>query len=187
MELAKIILAIWGAVLSTILAVMKIYQDQKESRPKLFIDCKEMIAKGESVIMIQISNIWKRPVTIVEFSLGVGVDENNQKHLYTYAFKPGQKLQDSDPFEMEIEKDNITKPAVKLAVDDFLFARLWINIRLSFSSQTIKKEVYINPKFYDISVNPNYDDFLATAAFFNQNVMPEYSRMWARKMKYEKR
>ncbi|MDH4474243.1 MAG: hypothetical protein QE487_16675 [Fluviicola sp.] len=184
-ENIKLIIAIWGAVLSTILAIIKIFQDRNESKIKLFIDCQEKKIENETFLVAFIANIWKRPVTIVEVNLGLG-NFDNQRIVYSKSLNPMLKLQESEPEILAIEKKEILKFNENLSDDDFMFSRLIINVKLS-SGKTISELVNLDVKNLKATMLPKYDEFLLASDFFNRNIVHRYNEIWTRNMKYQRK
>jgi hypothetical protein len=179
-------LAMWGALLSTVLAVMKIAQDRKASAVNLFIDCRDVKNDDGDVLWFFISNSWTRPVTLVEISWGIGSDREFQQLIYTWPLEKKLKLEISEPFEATIRRAELVKAAGSLSDEAFLFMRLWIHVKLS-SGRKISRPVEIGPVRRSVPTTPRYDAYLATSAFFDRDLLMRYTDAWARKMKYEKR
>ena len=99
-----LIIAIWGALLSTILAINTFLQTKKEYRINLLIDCQEIISDGKEMINVFISNTWKRPVTLIELSWGLGSDKEFQTILYSYHLQDLIKLNESESFSISFDK-----------------------------------------------------------------------------------
>ncbi|MDD3421378.1 MAG: hypothetical protein PHS47_03650 [Methanocellales archaeon] len=116
-----IFIAVWGAFLSTILAIIKI----RENRPKLKVELAPRLIRGDgsilgdtdtrNVLSVSCANIGKRPITVN--SCGIKLPKN--KIMYILTNSPDQlpkKLEDGESCTII---DEISRVARKLISEGF--------------------------------------------------------------------
>lgn len=78
-QIATILIAVYGAFLSTILAIYKISSDRKRLKVNLDLAVKsDSINKPRNVLSLSCANIGKRPITIQSY----GIEMPNKKNIF---------------------------------------------------------------------------------------------------------
>ncbi|WP_405205564.1 hypothetical protein [Aquimarina sp. LLG6339-5] len=154
-------LAVWGALVSTTLAVFTILKFSKEHRISVLLLAK--VSMPFEMINIEISNRNRRPITVKEIEIGVGTHKNNIKNL-TILTDLNVKLNDSELYSEVIGKEEIINKIKELKYRQREFDRLWIRVILS------NKKNIIEPVFIDSRIIPNKyykkaEQFIATDLF----------------------
>ena len=101
------VLSCWGSGLATLLAVLKIGESFSASRQALLVDAR---TDDLEVLNVRITNIAKRPLTIVSVEIAYGVPAEKLAPFYIQSIDP-MKLTESDTFSLEIPRSEIIAAA----------------------------------------------------------------------------
>jgi hypothetical protein len=166
-ELVKTFLAIWGAVLSTILAVIAIQNFRKENQNrKLNVSVVGTVDPPFENLKIYAYSNGSKPATIVGYTIGIGRSENGQRQILKYHLTKVRKLDDSDHWSVAVSRSTIQSAYKELKRPQQYFQRLWINVILS-TGKTISNPVYIDPKIISWDYYEKAEAFIATDVFLD--------------------
>lgn len=161
-ENVQIFLTIWGALLSSILAILTFIKYKKDYGTNIYL-----IAKSElpfEHLEFSISNKSKRPITLIEYNIGIGNFENSQTLIFLKKINEPLKLNESDIYSEKIKRIEIIDNVKNKNLSSREFQRLWLNIKLS-TEKKHSEVIYINPKIIQKEYYKKAEQFIATDVF----------------------
>ena len=164
-ETLKLILTIWGAGLSSLLGVLAIIKFKRESKIRV-----SLISKTDSPfdhIRLSVCNLRSKPATLIAFSIGIGVDKDEQTEILRINLDEEKKLGESDIWTDIVEREQVLSAYLKKDIKQTFFQVLWANILLS-TGQFICTPIYINPKIIEENYYIKAERFVATDKFLKR-------------------
>ncbi len=189
-EIAKFILSLWGALLSTLLAVFAFIKFKRESESPLVIEASINDKESIDNWILNLCNTSTTPIVVTSFSIGYGTAKDYQNVLYEE--KTQLTLANSQPCDININKSTVISNLSqmiknKLIKDEkaLMYSRLWINVKLS-NRKLIQNVIFIKPELFGININPKYDQYIATGRFLGFDYIEKYNEGFIRRSKYHK-
>ncbi|UMY65295.1 MULTISPECIES: hypothetical protein [unclassified Flavobacterium] len=164
-ETIELFLTIWGAGLSTLLAVFTILKYKKDEQVKLSV-----IGTSDEPfdhIRISICNISTKPATIIAYSIGIGSMNDYQTIIVRKNLGIEKKLSESDIWTATISREEIITLFDSANVEHQYFQTLWSNVILS-NGKVFSSSVYINPSIILEDRYTKAEPFIATDIFLNR-------------------
>ena len=161
-ETVKYILTIWGAGLSTLLGIIAVIKFRKESRVRLSVT--GLADEPFEHIRITACNMGPKPVTVVGYSLSIGMTRSSSKELFKAVANPEKKLSESDIWSVTIERAFIQSLYKEHKIEQGYFERIWVAVILS-TGKPVSNMVYINPKLIEKNYYDKAEQFIATDIF----------------------
>lgn len=158
----KLILSIWGAGLSTILAVFTLIKYKKEYGIDIFIMAQS--EKPNRFIEFSVCNKSKKPITLIEFGIGIGINDSNQNILINKKIESPITLTDSEIYSDRIERSELLKIVKNREINRRDFQKIWLNIKLS-TGKELFEAVYINPDIITENYYNKAEQFIASDLF----------------------
>jgi hypothetical protein len=154
-------LAIFGAALSTALAIPKILEFRYTILRKLRIRA-EAKPPFESLDIV-ISNEGRRPVTIDDVFILYGPEPQFSQLVDSWEEKSSVKLEESDAWRVSILRDELVGKAKSNVKQDYNH-RLWVGVR-TVSGRTLHRVVDIHPSIISGRYPREAEHFLASDSF----------------------
>lgn len=158
----KLILSIWGASLSTILALLTFIKFQRDSKVNLLMI--STVEEPFESLRIEICNKNNKPASLKSLEVGIGPTRSCQTILVEKKLDNLIKLQESEVYIQSLEKSEIQKGIRNKNIVQKQFQRLHITLSIT-TGQKFHDLVYIDPKLIEGEYYENAEQFIATDLF----------------------
>lgn len=142
-ETLSFILAAWGALISTLLAIPKAIETLYTVKHKLtiFAGCEPPF----DALMIAVTNVGRRPVNITSLILLYGPEPALAQPVSSRLVDlPKEKLQEGDLWTVSIPREELISEARKNNVRQDYNHRLWVSVTTS-TGKSFHRVVNIDP------------------------------------------
>jgi hypothetical protein len=158
----SLILSVWGAALSTILAVLTFIRFKRDSSTML-------LTFGVSTapfdkVRIDICNKGRKPVTLKAIALGIGASKNHQTELVKITYSAPTKLSESDMHFEKVSRLELQNAIKTKNIKQKEFQLLWINVQSS-TGKKFSHPVYIDPAIIKGEFYKKAEQFIACDLF----------------------
>jgi hypothetical protein len=123
-----LVLAVWGAALSTLLAVFQLAEFRYKILRQLQIDAVGSHMGQELVVVVE--NAGQRPVTIMAVDLRYGPEPRSSTVILRRLDSLPRKLDEGDVIELRISRAEIMEHRASEALVQRGASRLWVGIHI---------------------------------------------------------
>jgi hypothetical protein len=158
----EFLMSVWGAGLSSILAILAIVKFRRESRTTLLV--LGVVEKPFTQLRVEICNKRAKPASIKEIKIGIGTSKDYQKELVKIKYDRPPKLAESDIFIENFDRKVLMESLKKNNIDQMYFQRLWISVIVT-TGEKMKEPTYIEPSIIAGDYYIKAQQFIATDLF----------------------
>lgn len=156
------ILALWGALLSTVLAVLKIHEFFSRRVRQLHITAST--EPPFKKLEISIVNYGACPVTIKEVSVIYGFSAEYGQIVKKIKERPPVKLEKTDPWDASIDREDLITAVRRNSVKQFYRQNIWVEVRTTVG-RALAVRLKVPPSIIEKEHNPAAAQWIASDLF----------------------